>query len=215
MPLTIDTDVYRNPLSYSQATEDVSGENILNARAIGTLTADRTRLTVVSALTNKDRVDHFSFRLSASTQVGLTLTTSRTDDESVVDTSTRPPVRVEVLQNGRVIADSEATSGDLKTAYDKMRADKFDMAAGNYVLRTTRETGGDVSKSPSYAIQLSAGKFSKDYDTVETPASEFQKTSISTSTGTSIANMVGDAQDPRDGYSYNYYTYINVFDYFV
>jgi hypothetical protein len=149
------------PKSFSRQTNDIAGDSPISARFIGSLTPDKTRLNVFSSLTKNDRVDYFQFRISDVGKVGIG-----------VDGDT--PIRIEVMdrRSGRIFADSTATVGEKKDAWEALADSKSELAKGDYVLRITRDVGVNPSDNASYAIQLTSGDSSKireDYDTIERP----------------------------------------------
>ena len=67
------------------------------------------------------------------------------------------------------MADNDPDAGDLKDAFDKLSSGTFELKKGDYILRLSRQDGVDtqLKTSMSYALQLSQGTYTQDYDTVE------------------------------------------------
>lgn len=153
-----DKDPPRNIRGFHQDSEDVQADAPQTARDIGTLIRGKTRLNIVSALTQNDLVDFFSFKTAQAGKIGL----SFTSDEGVHVQLIKP--------NGVIVADSEATLGDKADNYANLAAGRLQLDKGSYFLKVTRATGTDRSVKPNYAIQLSASRYyEQDYETVEKP----------------------------------------------
>lgn len=124
------------------------------ATDIGILTRGVSRLNVVSTLAKKDNVDFYKFRMTATGDVAL----GRTGDSGV---------RVQVMSKlGAVVADSDTKAGPSYDAYQKMTAGKLTLKSGDYTIRVSRDKGTAGTGDKNYALQLSSGSYSKDYDTV-------------------------------------------------
>ncbi len=92
-----------------------------------------------------------------------------------------------------------------------MRDGKFQMETGDYVLRVSRThgAGNDGNKEYNYAIQLSQGLYSQDYDTIERAARSTDDpygvanvSEATTNLTTSIASSVSFIQNlPKIGTS--------------
>ncbi len=175
---------------YSQSTDDVHRDTADYARAIGVLKQDANRLTVISALTAKDKVDFFKFKVESSvTDVGLSLRTYGGD------------VRVQILDNkGRtVIADNDSQASTAQNlAYEKFSTGHMELDAGVYYVKVTRGNGVVDSVKPNYALQLTAGKYTNDYDTTERPASTIPEGVV---TSSPVATMLTQNLLSGDGSS--------------
>jgi hypothetical protein len=165
--------------NYRQETSDTQADSTQTARDIGNLTGGKTRLNLVSALTTNDRVDFYRFKLTNSGNVAMSITTDK-------------GVHVQLLTKaGRVIADSEATSGEKMDNFQALGTGKFSMESGDYYIKVTRPTGMPLSTKPNYALQLSMGKyFEKDYDTVETPAARQSAYSVTAANGSALNQVL-------------------------
>ncbi len=130
-----------------------SSTSSFQATDIGILARNTTRLNVVSNLAPRDPVDFYKFRVTTNGNATL----GQIGDEGV---------RIQ-LQNrlGVVIADSAEDSGK-NEAYKKLKAGELELARGDYVLRVSREKGQDAKEGKNYALQLSMGGYSQDFDTV-------------------------------------------------
>ena len=124
------------------------------ATDIGVLAKNTTRLNVVGALGADDPVDFYKFRVPTKGEVTL----GQVGDEGL---------RVQVMSKyGIVLADSDEKAGKQYDAYKSMMQGEFALDRGDYTLRLTREKGVSAKESKNYAIQLSMGTYSQDYDTV-------------------------------------------------
>ena len=149
--------------NFRKDTNDVQIDNKMTARDIGTLKDHKSRLNLFSALQKNDAADVFKFKVdkTAVTKIGVLLADPANDGK----------LRVQIFAKttGRLVADNAADAGDLKTAYDRLEKGAFELKKGDYVLRLSRQDGVDTRRqtSISYALQLSQGTFTEDYDTVE------------------------------------------------
>ena len=170
-----DKDPPKNIRGYKQTSQDESGDSTLTARDIGNLTEGKTRLNVISALTKNDNVDFFKLTATTNEKLGIAVTTDK-------------GVRVQILDSkGKVIADSEAKSGDKYDNFQKAGAQNLDITKGVYFLKVTRETGTLNTVRPNYAIQVSTTKYyESDYDTTETPAPRQTYASTYAQSGSSL-----------------------------
>lgn len=158
----------RTVQEFQKDTRDVKFDNNATARDIGRLTQNQTRLNLFSSLTVGDSVDVFRFKVTTSAATTLSILNASKEDEE--------KVRFQILNKatGRVVADSDPKAGDAKAAFEGLRDGTFELPAGDYVLRVSRasDVGPDRSKELSYAVQLSQGLYTSDYDTVERAARE-------------------------------------------
>ncbi len=168
--------------AYAQETDDVLHDTRQNARAIGDLTRGKTRLNLFSALTNADRADWYSFNVTKDNPtVGLSFT---------LDSNSKGGIHIQIIaQNGAIIADNAARSGDAKENYDDLTASKLELSKGTYYLKVARAVGDLNTTRPTYAIQLSASRYYReDYQTVERPVSQYA-TLFSSANTQSVASM--------------------------
>lgn len=123
------------------------------ATDIGLLSRNSTRLNVISNLAANDKVDFYKFRATSKGEMAL----GQLGDEGL---------NVQVMNRyGRVIADSNPDSSN-NAAYKKLQAGELTVDAGNYTLRISREKGQPDSEAKNYALQLTMGKYTKDFDTI-------------------------------------------------
>lgn len=124
------------------------------ATDIGVLAKNVTRLNVVGALGANDPVDFYKFRVTTKGEVTL----GQIGDEGT---------RVQVMSKyGTVIADSNKDAGKQYDNFKSMMQGDFSLDRGDYTLRLTRDKGQSPKDTKNYAIQLSMGSYSQDYDTV-------------------------------------------------
>ena len=151
---------------FQKDTRDVKFESSATARNIGVLKKDQTRLNVFSALSSGDAVDGFQFRVTTKTATTFSVLNADKEDEDKLR------FQVYYKSTGRLLADSDPKAGDTHTVYEALRDGIFEIEQGDYVLRVSRadNNGANRNKEYSYAIQLSQGLYSQDYDTVERAA---------------------------------------------
>ncbi|HVZ01976.1 MAG TPA: hypothetical protein VHA35_20895 [Dongiaceae bacterium] len=147
---------------FEKDTRDVQYDNNATARDAGRLTQDKTRLNVISSLSQGDSVDVFKFSVttSAATKIG---TLSPNGDDSSIH------YQVFSKSSGRLVADSDSGAGDAYKAYQQLQNGTLQLDKGDYVLRISRAKGVDTtnSKELQYAVQLTQGTYTQDYDLVE------------------------------------------------
>jgi hypothetical protein len=177
---------------FRKDTNDVLIDNKMTARDIGTLKDHKTRLNLFSALSTNDGADVFRFKVdkTATTKIGV-LTANAADQDSV---------RIQIFsrKTGRLVADNDPKSKDLQAAYDKLQHGDLELDKGDYILRISRQDGVDprLKKSFSYALQLSQGTFTQDYDTVEqAKATDSSDPYGLGSVGVSTTNLIGGLTD--------------------
>ncbi|QCO17090.1 hypothetical protein D3869_17585 (plasmid) [Azospirillum brasilense] len=124
------------------------------ATDMGVLAKNVTRLNVVGALGADDPVDFYKFRVTTKGEVTL----GQVGDEGL---------RVQVMSKfGTVLADSDKSAGKNYDAFKSMMQGEYELDRGDYTLRLTREKGQSPKDTKNYAIQLSMGQYTQDYDTV-------------------------------------------------
>jgi len=145
---------------FYQVSYDVAGEKITDARFVGVLDPGRTVLNVDSALSGKDADKTDTFRINLTKNAPLGVTATQSDDKAL---------KVEVLdRSGRVIADSTARSGKLKTGWDAINASTYDAKKGSYYVRVSRGKGISGSADETYSLQIRSGfNYKQEYNTVE------------------------------------------------
>lgn len=145
--------------AYSQSTTDDVYDSLQTARNIGTLIRGESRLNIVSALTKNDLVDFYRFDVKTAGKLGISVTTDNS-------------ISIQLMRrDGTIIADSAVTNGEKADNWQKLGTGELDLTSGAYYLKITRESGVSRDLRPNYALQLSMSRyFTKDYDTVESPA---------------------------------------------
>lgn len=159
------------PTVYYQVTNDLFGERTTDARSIGLLDPDRTMLNLQSALaTTTDKLDTYRFRLTKDGPIGLSIIPADKEGTQLDPKA----VKVEVLnRGGRVVADSTATSGDLKSAWDDIAATNYKGKKGDYYVRISRGPESSSSAIVQYNLQVrSTFNYRDDYTTIEKPATQ-------------------------------------------
>jgi hypothetical protein len=148
---------------FQKNSNDLKVDNRLTARNVGVLRHDNSRLNVISSLSKNDNADFFAFKMATTAEAKFGLLTNDGKDEA--------SLRFQFLKKngGAVVADSDPKSGKAKVAYDQLKAGKFKLEAGDYVLRITRQddSKANLKTEYSYAVQLSSGLYKNDFDTIE------------------------------------------------
>lgn len=143
-----------NVKEFQKEVRKSSGTSSAFATDIGILARGTTRLNVVSSLAAKDTVDFYKFKVTSKGEATL----GQIGDEGV---------RVQLQSKlGVVIADSNKEAGKSYDNYLKLASGQLELDRGDYTLRVTRDKGVDVKDAKNYALQLSMGSYSQDYDTV-------------------------------------------------
>jgi hypothetical protein len=190
---------------FQKDTRDVKFDSKATARDIGQLKQNETRLNLFSSLSNGDAVDIYRFKVSTTAETTFSILNATEEDEG--------KLRFQILNkaSGRVVADSDAKSGDAHTTFEALRDGTFELPQGDYLLRVSRahDVGEERKAEYSYAIQMHQGLYSKDYDTIERAARStddpYGGASVSEATTTltsSIASSVSFLQNlPKIGTS--------------
>ncbi|MCC7427837.1 MAG: hypothetical protein IT557_13085 [Alphaproteobacteria bacterium] len=153
---------------FRKDTRDVAFDNAANARDIGILIRNDSRLNVVSSLARGDAVDVFRFRVATAGALRL----GQIGDAAV---------RVQILTRAGVLVADNAPSAEARhqarfAAFrsepppDGIEPGSNRIETGEYVLRISRIEGGagaTEAKPRNYAIQLGMGGYRRDFDTVE------------------------------------------------
>lgn len=143
-----------NVKEFQKEVRKSSGTSSAFATDIGILARGTTRLNVVSNLAAKDTVDFYKFKVTSKGEATL----GQIGDEGV---------RVQLQSKlGVVVADNNKEAGKAYDNYLKLAAGEFELDRGDYTLRVTRDKGVDAKESKNYALQMSMGGYSQDYDTV-------------------------------------------------
>ncbi len=148
--------------SFEKDTRDVAYDSTATARDAGRLTQNKTRLNVISSLSQGDSVDVFKFSVTTTGATKIGTLSPSGDDASI-------HYQVLSKNGGKVVADSDPKSGDAYKAYQAAQNGNLNLTKGDYVLRISRTKGIDSAnaKTFQYAVQLSQGSYTQDYDLVE------------------------------------------------
>jgi hypothetical protein len=151
---------------FQKDTRDVKIESSATARNIGVLHKNKSRLNVFSSLSAGDNVDGFQFRVTDKTATTFSILNASQDDQDKLH------FQIYYKSTGRVLADSDPKAGAANTVFQALQDGTFEMEKGDYILRVSRadNTGNNRNKEYSYAVQLTQGVYSQDYDTVERAA---------------------------------------------
>jgi len=148
------------------------------ARYVGNLEEGRSKISVNSALSVGDRVDHFRFRVTADQFVRIRTgeLVEEKQDENVL--AKDGLVRYQLLSpSGQVIADSEPSSGAGYEAWQKLIGDEnLKLGKGTYTLRVTRGPEAVNAKEYIYSLTLRSGVEPITNDTPELASREFLTT---------------------------------------
>jgi hypothetical protein len=143
-----------NVKEFQKEVTKSSSTNRMQATDIGVLARGTTRLNVVSNLAANDSIDFYKFRVTSTGDA----TFGQIGDEGV---------RVQVMTRlGAVVADSNKDEGKNYESFQKLQKGELELERGDYVLRVTRDKGVDAKEAKNYALQLSMGTYTQDFDTV-------------------------------------------------
>lgn len=151
---------------FQKDTRDVKFESTATARNIGVLQKNKTRLNVFSSLSSGDSVDGFQFRVTNKTATTFSILNASQEDKGKLR------FQIYYKSSGRLLADSDTKAGAAHTVFEAMQDGNFEIEKGDYILRVSRanDIGNERNKEFSYAVQLSQGLYSRDYDTIERAA---------------------------------------------
>jgi len=171
---------------FRKDTRDVRFDNQATARDFGVLKKDESRLNLFSLLSKGDSVDVFRFRVATTEKTRFAILNASPADKD--------KVRYQILSKatGRVIADSDLKSGAANEAFQQLLDGEMELKSGDYILRVSRvnNLGKERDKEFSYAVQLTQGFYSKDYDTVER-AARASDDPFGVNVGDATTNLVG------------------------
>ena len=148
--------------TWSKKTYDVHHEKLTDARDIGAVRLNNSRLNAFSSLKKGDEVDTFKFDIQSTGPLRLGMTDN-------------PELRVEIINSrGKTIADGDANSGDdLFKKFIDLNENGIELEKGTYYVRISRNSTDYKTTEYSYSIQLSMGDtYIHDYDTLEKPPAE-------------------------------------------
>lgn len=138
---------------YEQDTRKSSSTLSAYATDMGYLIKDKTRLNSFSILAKSDPVDFYKFKVTTKGEVGL----GRVGDDGL---------RVQLMDKaGKIVADSSGETATTKDAYTKWTKGQLPLDKGDYTVRVTRDKGVAATAEKQYALQLTQGAYTTDYDT--------------------------------------------------
>ena len=124
------------------------------ATDIGVLAKNTTRLNVIGALSPKDNVDFYKFRVTSKGEA----TMGQIGDKGV---------HVQLMSKfGTVVADSNPKAGKSYDNFKSLMQGELTLDSGDYTVRVARDKGESNKETKNYAIQFSMGTYTKDFDTV-------------------------------------------------
>lgn len=145
------------PENVQEFRKDVK-KSTMNTRGfatdIGVLAKNMTRLNVISNLASGDTADFYKFRVTNKGEA----TMGQIGDDGV---------NVQLMNKyGLVVADSSKEAGDKYDNFKKLMQGELTLDRGDYTVRVARDKGVPKNEAKNYAVQLSMGTYSKDFDTV-------------------------------------------------
>lgn len=188
--------VERQAAFWEKQTRDVqnSEERLSNARDIGLVNINDSRLNLITALHEGDTVDHFKFTATSRGEVQLTYAINE-------------GVRIEVYNKlGTKLGDS-SEEGTLEFTPIELGDDEdsesytpgavfVTLDPGEYYIKVTRDSDVPTTEHLNYQLQLQMGDtYGNAYQVIETKApstSQLSSTSAATATapGSNIASML-------------------------
>lgn len=143
-----------NVQSFEKTVRKSSSDSRSFATDVGVLSKNVSRLNVVATLSPNDPVDFYKFRVTSKGEA----TMGQVGDEGV---------QLQIMsKNGQVVADSNKSSGKAYDSFRSLQRGELTLDRGDYTLRVSRDKGESAKDPKNYAIQLSMGSYSKDYDTI-------------------------------------------------
>lgn len=143
-----------NVQSFEKTVRKSSSDSRSFATDIGVLSKNVSRLNVVATLAPNDPVDFYKFRVTTKGEA----TMGQIGDEGV---------QVQIMsKTGQVVADSNKSAGKAYDSFRSLQRGELTLDRGDYTLRVSRDKGESAKDPKNYAVQLSMGSYSKDYDTI-------------------------------------------------
>jgi hypothetical protein len=154
-----------------------------DATYVGDLDDGYSMIDLNGHLPARDRGDFYRFRVTQRGGLRIDLTASLPG--STPDNPKPAPdraVRLQLLNlAGRVIADSDPTSGDAYAAYQKLTSDQnLELARGTYLVKRSRGEQGDSNQAYDFSLTMQAaqvpitviggGYTGRVFDNIEQPA---------------------------------------------
>ncbi len=177
--------------AFGKRTYDIQSERLSDARYIGAVRLNHTRINAFSALRKDDDVDHFSFKVHSRGELRIGMT----DD---------PNLRVELINShDKVLADNDANSGELFKKFLEFNEGGARVPIGDYYLRVSRIDDSGAREDIGYSLQLTMGDTSKvDLDTIEYTAKKIGSVELALTRATPparVASVMGARQLISDG----------------
>ena len=147
------------PILLSRYTQDIRLDSRMLARYIGNLEQGRSNVSVNSALSVGDKVDHFRFRVTSDQFVRLTSGELVGAEGRGVDIAKEGTVRYQLLSaSGQVRADSDPNAGAAYEAWQDLNSGtNLKLAKGSYTLRVARGREAISSKEYIYSFTFRSG----------------------------------------------------------
>ena len=183
--------------AFEKTSSDVYADTLLNARDIGQIRKNYSRLSIVTTLSENEKEDWFSFTSVSKGKVRLSaVNLSNTEDKEKVSDDTATDaledaqkdyekaiesfqgknMRVEVYSfvNNRqtLLASNDENNKKAFENFKNLMRGEYEIGKGTYYVHVTTEDGSRVSEDTLYALQLQMGDtFKHDYLTKETTIS--------------------------------------------
>ena len=168
---------------FERKTRDVLEDILLNARDIGRVRLQSTRLNVFSALSEGDKEDNFKFAVDSRGNLRLGM---NADEET----------RIQILnKRRRVIADSKEGMGRVSERFERLLSSEGEpLEPGGYYIKVSRLKARDTESEHNYSLQLHMGSgFKRDFDTIEFAAKSGQGTPPSVRVPATVSMAEGAA----------------------
>ena len=184
--------------AFEKTSSDVYNETIFNARDVGQIRKNYSRLSVVTTLSENEKEDWFSFTSVSKgplrlTAVNLSEETEKKEDakdttatdaleeaqnnyKKAIESFQGKNIRVELyaFQNKRqtLLASNDESNKKAFENFEKVMRGEFEIDKGTYYLHVTTEDGSRIKKDTLYALQLQMGNaYQQDFLTKETSIS--------------------------------------------
>jgi hypothetical protein len=148
------------PVEYQRAMR----RNVVDTAApadAGRISQDNGRLAIFGKLQGGDAADSYKFTIGSTGKVQLFAPNPAYKAGDADSKSVLGDVRMQVIdKSGKVIADSEPTTGLLFSAYVNLSTEGLkglEMQAGQYTVKLTRNNGVDAKKALDYTLFLVQG----------------------------------------------------------
>jgi hypothetical protein len=156
----------------AQNSQDVyKGDTFTDSSYIGDLHPNQDRLNVFSTLDANEPETFYRFNLPTGSQVAFGMLVDQLNDaQKTIQSGVKDGVRIQLLaemgNRQQVIADSNPDAGRAYQAYQQLSGGELNLRPAKYFLRAYRDPSQSGSTPYSYSFQLSAGRYSRDLDTI-------------------------------------------------